>query len=100
MVASEEEVKEIKRRHAARLLQEPGVCGIGVEKDKAGRYFTWVFLFQRCPTKVPTHYTTSYTMCVISSTCEFCARHLNGSAKVVSQKWKANIKYFNSGLFG
>jgi hypothetical protein len=37
-MASEEEVKEIKRRHAARLLREPGVCGVGVEKDKAGNF--------------------------------------------------------------
>jgi hypothetical protein len=35
---SEEEVKQIKRRNSGRLLQEPGVCGIGVEKDKEGNF--------------------------------------------------------------
>jgi hypothetical protein len=43
-VATEQEVKEIKRRHSARLLQEPGVCGIGVEKDKEGNYVLAVHL--------------------------------------------------------
>jgi hypothetical protein len=36
---SEEEVRAIKRRHSARLLQEPGVSGVGVERDdKTGQY--------------------------------------------------------------
>jgi hypothetical protein len=35
---SEDEVRAIKRRHSARLLQQSGVCGVGVEKDEAGRY--------------------------------------------------------------
>lgn len=35
---SEEEVRAIKRRHSARLLQQPGVSGLGVEKDEAGNY--------------------------------------------------------------
>jgi hypothetical protein len=35
---SEDEVRAIKRRHSARLLQQPGVCGVGVEKDEAGRF--------------------------------------------------------------
>jgi hypothetical protein len=35
---SEEEVRAIKRRHSARLLQEPGVCGVGVEKDLQGNF--------------------------------------------------------------
>ena len=43
-MATEEEVKEIKRRHSDRLLQEPGVCGIGVEKDKEGNYVLAVHL--------------------------------------------------------
>jgi hypothetical protein len=29
---SENEVREIKRRHSAHLLQQPGVCGVAVEK--------------------------------------------------------------------
>lgn len=36
---SEAEVTEIKRRHSARLLQQPGVCGLGVEKDDSGNFY-------------------------------------------------------------
>jgi hypothetical protein len=32
-----EEMGELKRRHSARLLGMPGVCGVGVEQDTAGR---------------------------------------------------------------
>ena len=35
---SEDEVRAIKRRHSARLLEQPGVSGVGVEKDEAGRF--------------------------------------------------------------
>jgi len=41
---SEQEVAEIKRRHSARLLQQPGVCGVGVEKDQAGNFYLAVHL--------------------------------------------------------
>lgn len=41
---SEEEVIQIKRRHSARLMQEPGVCGIGVEKDEVGHFYLAVHL--------------------------------------------------------
>jgi hypothetical protein len=34
----EEEVGEVKRRHSPELLRQPGVCGVGVEKDEAGNY--------------------------------------------------------------
>jgi hypothetical protein len=43
-MVSEEEVKAIKRRHSARLLQEPGVCGVGVEKDQNGNFVLAVHL--------------------------------------------------------
>jgi hypothetical protein len=43
-MASEEELRQIKRRHSARLLQLPGVCGIGIEKDKSGDYVLAVHL--------------------------------------------------------
>jgi hypothetical protein len=33
-----DEVRGIKRRHSAELLRQPGVSGVGVEKDEAGRY--------------------------------------------------------------
>lgn len=35
---SEQEAGEIKRRHAPRLLKQPGVSGVGIEKDAAGNY--------------------------------------------------------------
>ena len=41
---SAEEVRELKRRHSADLLREPGVCGVGVEKDDAGEYVLTVYL--------------------------------------------------------
>jgi hypothetical protein len=34
----EEQIREVKRRHSARLLSQPGVCGVGVEKDDAGNF--------------------------------------------------------------
>lgn len=37
-MATEAELKEVKRRHSPHLLQMPGVCGVGVEKDDAGEY--------------------------------------------------------------
>jgi hypothetical protein len=33
-----DEVREVKRRHSAELLRQPGVSGVGVEKDEAGNY--------------------------------------------------------------
>jgi hypothetical protein len=41
---SEEEVKGIKRRNSYRLLQEPGVCGVGVEKNEQGKFVLTVHL--------------------------------------------------------
>lgn len=35
-MASEDELRQIKRRHSARLLQLPGVSGVGIEKDESG----------------------------------------------------------------
>jgi hypothetical protein len=32
-----QELKEIKRRHSAKLLGMPGVCGVGIEEDDAGK---------------------------------------------------------------
>jgi hypothetical protein len=46
---SEQEVVEIKRRHSAQLLQQPGVCGVGVEKDKAGNFYIAVHLDATSP---------------------------------------------------
>lgn len=41
---SEEEIREVKRRHSAELLGQPGVCGVGVEKDAAGNFVLAVHL--------------------------------------------------------
>lgn len=35
-MASEAELREVKRRHSAELLRLPGVCGVGVAKGKDG----------------------------------------------------------------
>jgi len=37
-MATEEELRALKRRHSQRLLGLPGVCGVGVEKDASGNY--------------------------------------------------------------
>ena len=37
-MATEEQAREIKRRHSPRLLQQPGVAGVGVERDAQGNY--------------------------------------------------------------
>jgi len=35
-MASEDQIREVKRRHSAELLGLPGVCGVGVAKGKNG----------------------------------------------------------------
>jgi len=55
-VATEEELREVKRRHSMRLLQLPGVSGVGVEKDSAGNYVLVVHVDAQQPasaTNVP-----------------------------------------------
>jgi hypothetical protein len=43
-MATEEELREVKRRHAPQLLKQPGVCGVGVEKDDSGDYVLAIHL--------------------------------------------------------
>lgn len=43
-MATENDVLQIKRRHSAQLLQQPGVCGVGVEKDAAQGFVLAVHL--------------------------------------------------------
>ena len=43
-MATEQEVKQVKNRHSARLLQQPGICGVGVEKDGQGGFVLAVHL--------------------------------------------------------
>ncbi len=38
LLAKEDDIREVKRRHSAELMRQPGVCGIGVEKDEAGEF--------------------------------------------------------------
>lgn len=47
---SEQEVRQIKQRHSARLLALPGVCGVGVEKDEAGQFVLALHLESDDPT--------------------------------------------------
>jgi hypothetical protein len=48
-MASEDELRQIKRRHSARLLQLPGVSGVGIEKDESGDLVLTVHLDSRDP---------------------------------------------------
>ena len=43
-IATEQEIREVKRRHSARLLGQPGVSGVGIEKDGTGEYVLAVHL--------------------------------------------------------
>ena len=37
-LATEDEIREVKRRHSAELMRQKGVCGVGVEKDETGEF--------------------------------------------------------------
>ena len=37
-MASEADVKAVKRQHSAQLLSKPGVTGVGVEQDETGDF--------------------------------------------------------------
>lgn len=43
-MATEQEIREVKRRHSPHLLSVPGVSGVGIEKDDAGEYVLAVHL--------------------------------------------------------
>lgn len=43
-MATEREIREVKRRHSSRLLGVSGVSGVGIEKDDAGEYVLAVHL--------------------------------------------------------
>ena len=43
-MTSEQQVREIKRKHSGRLLQQPGVCGVGVEKGENGNFVLAIHL--------------------------------------------------------
>jgi hypothetical protein len=46
---TEDEVKQVKRKYSADLLKEPGVCGVGVEKNENGEYILAVHLDSAVP---------------------------------------------------
>jgi len=55
---NEEEVRAIKQRHSARLLQQPGVSGVGVEKDADGAFCITVHVDandSQAHTRLPSH---------------------------------------------
>jgi hypothetical protein len=37
-LATEQQIRELKRKHAPSLLARPGVSGVGVEKNESGDY--------------------------------------------------------------
>jgi hypothetical protein len=39
-MAYEHQIREVKSRHSAELLSMPGVCGVGVAKEKSGDLVT------------------------------------------------------------
>jgi hypothetical protein len=41
-MATEERARAVKRAHSARLLSQPGVSGVGVERDAKGEYLLTV----------------------------------------------------------
>jgi hypothetical protein len=43
-MVTEQTAKEIKRKHSAWVLRQPGVCGVGVEKDSNGQFVLAVHL--------------------------------------------------------
>jgi hypothetical protein len=43
-MATEDEVREVKRRYAPQLLGQRGVSGVGVEKDESGGYVLAIHL--------------------------------------------------------
>jgi len=61
-MATEEEIRDLKRRHSPHLLSLPGVSGVGIEKDDAGEYVLAIHLNadeagarQRLPDEIEGH---------------------------------------------
>ena len=48
-MATAEELKEVKQRHAQELLKQPGVSGVGIEKDDAGDFVLVIHLDSNDP---------------------------------------------------
>jgi hypothetical protein len=41
---TEQEAHDVKRRHSTELQSKPGVSGVGVEKDEAGKFVIVVYV--------------------------------------------------------
>lgn len=54
-MATEEEARAVKQRHSLYLLRQPGVCGVGVEKDANGEFFIALHLDNSDP-KMQQHF--------------------------------------------
>jgi hypothetical protein len=48
-IATEQEIRDVKHRLSARLLSQPGVSGVGIEKDDAGEYVLAIHLDSEDP---------------------------------------------------
>ena len=53
-MATEEEIRDLKRRHAPLLMARPEVTGVGVERDEAGSYVLAVHLTSDAPALLAT----------------------------------------------
>lgn len=48
-MTTEDQAYDIKRRHSADLMGQPGVCGVGVEKDENGAFVLAIHLESDAP---------------------------------------------------
>lgn len=48
-MASEQKLKELKQRYSAQLLNQKGICGVGIEKDEAGKLILAIHLDNSSP---------------------------------------------------
>jgi hypothetical protein len=53
-LTTEEEISDLKRRHAPLLMARPEVTGVGVERDEAGSYVLAVHLTSDDPALLAT----------------------------------------------
>jgi len=48
-MVTEQKLKELKRRHSLQLLNQKGVSGVGIEKDKSGNFVLAIHLNNSAP---------------------------------------------------
>jgi hypothetical protein len=55
-MATEEQIKRVKRQHSGALLSQPGVSGVGIEKDESGGFVLAVHVdSEEALRRVPEH---------------------------------------------